>query len=54
MAQRETERLNQMILGVALSKALCTVAELGVADHIESGSARSARYLAKTTGSHEQ
>lgn len=54
MAQKETERLNQIIVGAALSKAVCTVAELGVADQIQPGMARSPDYLAKATGSHER
>lgn len=54
MAQKETEQLNRMLLGVALSRAVCTVAELGVADHIQPGVPRSAGDLAKATGSHER
>lgn len=52
MAQAETEQLNQMILNVALSRAVCSVAELGVADHLEAGTPRSAEDLAKETGAH--
>jgi hypothetical protein len=54
MAQKETERLNQIMLGAALSRAVSSVAELGVADHIQPGSPRSVRDLAKATGAHEQ
>ena len=43
-----------MLLGAALSRALCTVAELGVADHIQPGTPRSARDLAHATGCHER
>lgn len=54
MAQKETEQLNQILLGVALSRALCTVADLGVADHIVQGAPKSAAHLAKATGAHER
>lgn len=54
MAQKETEQLNRMLHGVALSRALCTVAELGIADHIQPGTPRTAGDLAKATGSHER
>lgn len=40
--------------GAALSRALSSVAELGVADHIETGSQRSAADLAAATGTHER
>jgi len=52
LAQAETDQLNQMILNVALSRAVCSVAELGVADHLEAGSPRSAEDLAQATGAH--
>jgi ubiquinone/menaquinone biosynthesis C-methylase UbiE len=54
MAQPETERLNQIMTAAALTKAVCTVAELGIADHVAPGTARSAKYLAEATGSHER
>lgn len=54
MAQKETEKLNQMVLGAALSRAICSVAELGVADHIQPGTPRSVRDLAAATGAHER
>jgi hypothetical protein len=54
MAQKETEKLNQILLGAALSRAVCTVAELGVADHIKPGVPRSAKDLAQATNSHER
>jgi hypothetical protein len=54
MPQMETEQLNQIVVGAALSRAVCTVANLGVADHINSGTPRSARDLAKATGTHER
>jgi hypothetical protein len=54
MAQKETERLNAMFVAAAQSRALCTVAELGVADHITQGSPQSTGYLARATGAHER
>ena len=54
MAQEETVQLNRMMLGAALSRAICTVADLGVADHIQPGVPRSAAHLAKATGCHER
>jgi hypothetical protein len=54
MGQRETDELNQMLLYAGLSRALCTAAELGVADHIREGEPRSVRYLAQVTGTHER
>ena len=49
MGQRETERLNEIVFGAALAAAVCTAAELGVADHIRRGSPRSTRHLAEAT-----
>ena len=54
MAQAETEKLTQLLMGAALSRAVCTVAELGIPDHIESGSPQTAEYLAQATGAHER
>ena len=54
MSQAQTEQLTQILLGAALSRAVCTVAELGVADHIESGSPQSVEDLARSTGAHER
>lgn len=54
MAQKETDQLNRMMIGAALSRAICTVADLGVADHIQPGTCRSATQLAKATGSDER
>ncbi len=54
MGQKETDQLNQILQAVALSRALCTVAELGVADHIQAGTPRSAAYLARATATHER
>lgn len=54
MAQAETEQLTRMLLSAALSRALCTVAELGIADQIEAGSPQSVALLASTTKTHER
>jgi hypothetical protein len=54
MGQKETDQLNQILHGVALTRAMCTVAELGVADHIQTGTPQSAAYLARATRTHER
>ena len=54
MAQAETEQLNRMVLSAALSRAICTVAELGIADHIGAGTAQPVELLAKATATHER
>ena len=54
MAQAETETLTKILMGAALSRAVCTVAELGIPDHIESGSPQTAEYLARVSGAHER
>ena len=54
MGQQETEKLNELMHGAALTRAICTVAELGIADQIEAGKPRSAGELAAATGCHEQ
>lgn len=54
MARQETERLNQIMSAAALTKAVCSIAELGIADHIAPGTARSAKFLAEATGTHER
>ena len=54
MALAETERLSQLVAGAALSQAICSVAELGVADHVEAGTPQPVERLAKATGTHER
>ena len=54
MALKETEELNRLMLGVAVSRAICTVAELGVADHIADRTAVPVATLAQKTGTHER
>jgi len=53
MAQPETERLTEIMAGALLTRAVCTVADLGVADHIEPGAPQSAAHLAKAVGANE-
>jgi hypothetical protein len=46
MAREETEKLTQILWGVALSRAVCTIGELGIADQIQAGSPQSVETLA--------
>jgi hypothetical protein len=54
MAQAETEILTQMVFRAGLSRAIASIAELGVADQIEPGSPQAVESLAKATGAHER
>ena len=54
MARAETEKLTQILCGAALSRAVCTIAELGIADQIEPGSPRAVESLAGASGTHER
>jgi hypothetical protein len=54
MAQAETEKLTQMVFGAGLSRAISSIAELGVADQIEAGSPQPIESLARATGAHER
>jgi ubiquinone/menaquinone biosynthesis C-methylase UbiE len=53
MGLSETEQLTRMVASTALSRAICTIGELGVADHIESGAPQPVKTLARLTGAHE-
>src|SRR5262245_33286308 len=53
MASQETEQLTRMLAASALGRAVSTLAELGVADHSRSGAPKTAKELARATGSHE-
>ena len=53
MALAETEQLTRMVSSAALSRAICTIGELGVADHIPEGTSQPVEQLAKLTGAHE-
>src|ERR1044072_2607511 len=54
MAQSETEHLSKIVLSAALSRALCSIAELGVADHIDADSSQPVAALATATATHER
>jgi hypothetical protein len=54
MAQAETEKLTQILWDPALSRAPCTIAELGIADQIVAGSPQSVESLSRATGTHER
>jgi hypothetical protein len=43
----ETERLTRLVCSAALSRAVCSIAELGVADHIETGAPQPVERLAE-------
>ena len=45
MAQAETEILTRILWSAALSRAVSTIAELGIADQIEAGSPQSVESL---------
>jgi hypothetical protein len=54
MASAETEQQSRMLSSVALSRAICTIGDLGVSDHIEPGTPQTVDRLAKLTGTHER
>jgi hypothetical protein len=54
MGVAETEQLTRMIASAALSRAICTIGELGVPDHIKAGSPEPVETLARLTGTHER
>ena len=54
MGLAETERLSELIAGAALSHAICSIAERGIADRIEAGTLQSVERLANATGVHER
>lgn len=54
MGMAETEQLSRILAGAALSRAICTIGELGLADHIEAGTPQSIQALALATGVHER
>ncbi len=53
MAQQETEHLTRILIGAALSRAVSTIAELGVADLVQTGQPQSVEHLARATNTHE-
>jgi hypothetical protein len=54
MALAETEQLTRMIAAAALSRAICTIGDLGVSDHIQAGAPQPIETLARLTGTHER
>ena len=53
MAQQETEHLTRILISAAFSRAVSAIAELGVADLIQSGQPRTVEDLASATKTHE-
>ena len=53
MAQQETEHLTRIMTNAALSRAVSSIAELGVADLVQTGQPQSVEYLARATKAHE-
>ena len=53
MAQQETEHLTRIVISAALSRAVSTIAELGVADLIQAGRPQPVGHLASATKTHE-
>jgi precorrin-6B methylase 2 len=53
MGQQETEYLTRIMTSAALSRAVSTVAELGVADLVQTGQPQPVEYLARATKTHE-
>src|SRR5215469_13736865 len=53
MAQQETEQLTRILNGAARSRAVSTIAELGVADLVKTGQPQPVEYLAKASKTHE-
>jgi len=52
MSLRDNEQLSQMVLNTLHAKAVCIVANLGIADQIPLGAAKSAAEVAQATGCH--
>jgi hypothetical protein len=53
MAQKETEELSRILIGAALSRAVGTIAELGVADLVQAGQPQPVEHLARASKTHE-
>ncbi len=52
MPQQENEQLTRILTGASLSRAVCSVAELGVADLIQAGHPQPVDHLASATKTH--
>lgn len=53
MGQQETEHLTRILISAALSRAVSTIAELGIADLIPAGRPQAVEQLARTANAHE-
>jgi len=53
LGQQEHDHLNRITTGAALSRAVCSIAEFGVADLIESGHPQPIEHLARASKTHE-
>ena len=53
MAQKETEHLTRVMTSAALSRAVGTIAELGVADLVQTGQPQPVEHLARASKTHE-
>jgi hypothetical protein len=53
LAQRETEHLTRILTSAALSRAVSSIAELGVADLIQTGQPQPVEHLASASKTHE-
>lgn len=53
MAQNENEQLSRILIGAALSRAVCSIAELGIADLVPAGQPQPVEHLAKASKTHE-
>ena len=53
MSKQETEQLTRIMTGAALSRAVSSIAELGIADLIQAGQPQPVEYLASATKTHE-
>jgi hypothetical protein len=54
MSQAETGQLIRIVCSAALSRVVCSVVELGVADRIKPGSPQGVKSLGGATGTHER
>jgi hypothetical protein len=53
VGQQENEQLSRILIGAALSRAVSTIAELGIADLIQTGQPQPVEHLARASKTHE-
>ena len=53
MSQAETEHLNRIVISAALSRAISSVAEFGIADLIQPGEPQTVSHLASASRTNE-